>query len=69
MAQGKKNFVDFILDSMNSEELIRAFVNAKSIKELEATFVERGYSVTPEDLAKIEEIKNRMGSPGPSPYY
>ena len=69
MTQETRNFVDFILDSMDNEELIKAFVDAKSIKNLDAAFVKMGYLVTPEDLVKIEYIKDRMGRPGPSPFY
>jgi hypothetical protein len=71
----KRNFIDFILASQESEELTQGFLKANSKEELGKFFASMGdYEITAEEIAKIWKIKERLPevppwSPGPSPFY
>jgi len=72
--QEKKNFIDFILDASKSETLTKGFLKAGSKKDLQSFFKDLPYLISPEDISKLLEIKNKLPDippwgPSPSPKY
>lgn len=56
-----KNFIDFVIEAKDNEQLYEGFLRSDSAPALKAFFEEHHFDVSAEDCEKLMHAKEEMG--------